>query len=197
MVFEDRGQPPGAGIDPRGIFVAFEMGDDLGVANFAAQRVGQQRIQSIAHLDALSPLVGRDQKQHAVVRFALPDAPQPKQFVGVCVDRLPLKRRHGHDDQLRGRFSFDVVGQGLQRLAVGRREQPGQIVHSQLGVLRRSDRQEHCDHQQRVCHGASRVAHAHSARVPRRTTASVLIRDVRRDREKMGGTGLEPVTSTV
>ena len=60
--------------------------DDLG------QRIRQRALEAVADLDAQLALVGRDQKQHAVVVLLLPELPVPEEAVGVILDARAVER---------------------------------------------------------------------------------------------------------
>ena len=60
---------------PALIVAAFEAGQDVVLNYGAADGVGECSFEAVADLDANFVLLGRDDKQHAVVYAFLPDAP--------------------------------------------------------------------------------------------------------------------------
>ena len=63
-------------------------------------RVGHERLQPPADLDAHLAVVGRDEQEHAVVLALLPERPFAREPDAVVLDRIALERRHRGDRDL-------------------------------------------------------------------------------------------------
>ena len=132
---QNGGQFPGARNNPGRVLAPFEMWHNFRVLNFAAQRVGQEWFDAVPNFDPHPPLVGGNQKQHAVVGLATTDSPASKKDVGVRINSLPFQRTHRHDRDLGGCFSLDFLRDALQRLPFTGREQIREIMHAPIRIL--------------------------------------------------------------
>src|SRR3546814_2401248 len=82
-----------------------EGGQVLLVEDYARQGVGQHGFEAVADLDPHLALIGRDDKQRAVVLVLLPDRPCAAELIAVILDRIALQVGNGRDNQLAaGRF---------------------------------------------------------------------------------------------
>ena len=124
-----------AALDAAGKVLGLEARDDGAGDDDRRQRVGQRTFEPVADLDPHLALVGRDQKQHAVILLCLAELPEAEELIGVGLDVAALQRLHRGDDELdagfvfqRFRFRLDVA------LAVGRHH-AGLIDHA-AGELR-------------------------------------------------------------
>ena len=81
--------------------------DGVGDDDFG-QRVGERALESIADLDAHSPLVRRDQQQHAIVLGLLAELPAAEQLVGIGLDLLTFERGDGGNDKLDAGLGFEI-----------------------------------------------------------------------------------------
>ncbi len=67
-------------------------------------------------------LLGRDDEQHAIVLVLLPELPLPEQRIGVGLDLVAAEIVDGGDDELDGRFLFEIGKLGLKARLRCRRE---------------------------------------------------------------------------
>ena len=72
-------------------------------------------------------LVGRDQKQHAVILLCLAELPEAEELIGVGLDVAALQRLHRGDNELDAGFVFERLQLGFKRALVGRRNDVGLI----------------------------------------------------------------------
>ena len=84
-------------------------------------------------------LVGRDEEEDAVVLLGLAELPGAEQRVGVGLDRLPVERRNGRDDQLNPRLALEIGELAFEIGALDRGKHMRSVNHA-AGQSRRTGR---------------------------------------------------------
>ena len=73
-------------LDAAGVVAGAEARQDRGLDDDLRQRVGQDRLEAAADLDAHLPLVGRDDEQDAIVLLLGADAPMAPELIAEILD---------------------------------------------------------------------------------------------------------------
>ena len=94
------------------------------------QRVGEDRLEPVADLDADLALVGRDDEEDAVIELGGADAPMAAELIAEILDRIALQGGQRHDHELVGALVLERLELRRQRLPVFRAQQSGVVHHA-------------------------------------------------------------------
>ena len=99
------------------------------------ERIGQRALKAIAHIDAHLALIGRDEKQDAVVFLRLSELPETTQLITESLYIRILKRWNSRDDKLDAGFLLELFLLGLD-FGARRRRQHARLIHDAPGERR-------------------------------------------------------------
>ena len=85
-----------------------EIWQDLSLNNVGGQGVGQDRLQTIAHLDPHLAVIGGDQQDHAVIAGLVANPPCPTQLIAIILNGIALQIGNGGDDHLMAGLGLKV-----------------------------------------------------------------------------------------
>src|SRR5439155_19309088 len=103
--------------------------------DLAGDRVGDDGLEAVAHLDPELPVLHEQNQEQPVVEALLAEPPLLEELVGDVLEALALERRENRDRHLGARASLTLGELRLEALPVGGRQKPGVVVHA--GARRR------------------------------------------------------------